>query len=265
MDTLLDALQEGRLFELPDNDKPSALQFLAHIIEAFPDIPAETDIFERILANEKVSNSSLIKGWACPHARVPFDGDLMCAIGWSPTGVDYKEPDKTLIHLIVMYMVPSNQRNHYLREISILAKALDNYPSPAKLHNAQDLDDIRNYVLDLIDSTKEMAVPDARARMIRLMTTPEVKALSITDLSNLIIEPVKLVVAPGAKTIVLTQNADLAKLLDKATGLSKNIENNGIYQCGEWRLIRHSVSTFHGEKFVYDCLAIHAATTSKLK
>ena len=29
MDTLLDALQEGRLFELPENDKTHALQFLA--------------------------------------------------------------------------------------------------------------------------------------------------------------------------------------------------------------------------------------------
>lgn len=39
MDSILDALQEGRLFELPENDKNHALQFLAHIIEAFPQIP----------------------------------------------------------------------------------------------------------------------------------------------------------------------------------------------------------------------------------
>jgi hypothetical protein len=210
-----------------------------------------------------VSNSSLVKGWACPHARVPFDGDLMCTIGWSPSGIDYGLADKTIVHLIIMYVVPSNQRNHYLREISILAKALEGYQYSEKLKNAQDLDDIRNYILDLIDSTKDLAVPDARARMIRLMTTPDVKSLSFTDLSNLVIEPVKLIVAPGAKTIVLTQNADLAQLLDKATGIVKNIENTGMYQCGQWRLIRHSVSSFYGDKFVYDCLAIRA-TTSKM-
>ena len=44
MDSILDALQEGRLFELPENDKDHALQFLAHIIEAFPQIPTGTDI-----------------------------------------------------------------------------------------------------------------------------------------------------------------------------------------------------------------------------
>ncbi len=44
METLLDALQEGRLIELPDNDKDHALQFLAHILEAIPSVPSGTDI-----------------------------------------------------------------------------------------------------------------------------------------------------------------------------------------------------------------------------
>ena len=39
MDTLLDALQEGRLIELPDNDKDDALRVLAHILEAIPSVP----------------------------------------------------------------------------------------------------------------------------------------------------------------------------------------------------------------------------------
>ncbi len=52
MDTLLDALQEGRLFELPENDKAHALQFLAHIIEAFPETPAGTDVVGLVMKRE---------------------------------------------------------------------------------------------------------------------------------------------------------------------------------------------------------------------
>lgn len=52
MDTILDALQEGRLFELPENDKTHALQFLAHIIEAFPQIPTGTDIVGNVMAGK---------------------------------------------------------------------------------------------------------------------------------------------------------------------------------------------------------------------
>ena len=50
MDTLLDALQEGRLIELPDNNKDDALQFLAHILEAIPSIPTGTDVVGLVMA-----------------------------------------------------------------------------------------------------------------------------------------------------------------------------------------------------------------------
>jgi len=50
MDTLLDALQEGRLIELPDSDKAHALQYLAHILEAIPSIPTGTDVVGLVMA-----------------------------------------------------------------------------------------------------------------------------------------------------------------------------------------------------------------------
>lgn len=76
MDTLLDALQEGRLFKLPENDKTHALQFLAHVIEAFPEIPPDIDIVGLVMKKEETVVTALGKGWACPHARVPFDEDF---------------------------------------------------------------------------------------------------------------------------------------------------------------------------------------------
>ena len=53
MDSMLDALQEGRLIELPENDKDHALQFLAHIIEAFPETPAGSDVVGLVMARER--------------------------------------------------------------------------------------------------------------------------------------------------------------------------------------------------------------------
>jgi hypothetical protein len=63
MDTLLDALQEGRLFELPENDKPHALPFLAHVIEAFPEIPPEIDVVGLVMKREESIVTALGKGW----------------------------------------------------------------------------------------------------------------------------------------------------------------------------------------------------------
>lgn len=256
MDTLLDALQEGRLFELPEHDKNHALQFLAHIIEAFPEVPVGTDVVGHVMKREEAYNTALGKGWACPHARVPFDEDLMCVIGWSPTGIDYNAPDGQPVSVVVMYLVPDNQRNHYLREISTLARALESFPSLEKLREVQDLDDVRNYLLDLITQSKEADTSETRARMIRLQTKTVPEPVVFQDFSNLIIEPVTIITAPDMRPIALTQNADLMRWLDNVTDLAQKLASEGGYRNGGWRLLRRSVSTFQGERVLYECFAV---------
>jgi len=259
MDTLLDALQEGRLIELPDNNKDDALQFLAHILEAIPSIPTGTDVVDLVMAKETSTNTALGKGWACLHARVPFEEDLMCVVGWSPRGIDYGAPDGMPVSIIVMYLVPSNQRNHYLREVSILARALMTYAGIDKLSLVGELNDVRDYLLDLISTTKETIGADTRARMIQLQARPSVEALPVADLSGLTLESVTLVTGPGIKTIVLAQNASLVETLDSAFGVVEDIANRGVFNNGGWRIVKRGSVTYQGDRVVYDCLAIKAA------
>ena len=110
MKSLLTALQEGRLIELPDNNKNKALEYLATLIEAIPDIGFGGGITESVLAREQAHNTGIGKGWACPHARSPRDGELVCSVGWGPTGIDYGSPDGEPVHLLVMYFVPDTQK-----------------------------------------------------------------------------------------------------------------------------------------------------------
>jgi PTS system nitrogen regulatory IIA component len=264
MDTLLDALQEGRLIELPDNNKDDALQFLSHILEAIPSIPTGTDVVGLVMAREASINTALGKGWACPHARVPFEEDLMCVVGWSPSGIDYGAPDGIPVSIIVMYLVPSNQRNHYLREVSILAKALTAYPGSEKLRSAAELNDVREFLLDLITTTKETVGPDSRARMIQLQARPSLEALPAPDLTNLTIEPVTLVTGPGMKPVVLAQNASVVDSLDSASGLIDAISVRGVFQNGGWRVVKRGSVAYQGDRVVFDCLAIKG-TNSDLK
>ncbi len=79
------------------------------------------------------------------------------------------------------------------------------------------MDDVRNYLLDLIEATKGAVGPDSRAKMIRLQTKPASETFAFRDLSNLIVEPVTLVAGAGMKHIALTQNAGLAEWLDSAS------------------------------------------------
>jgi mannitol/fructose-specific phosphotransferase system IIA component (Ntr-type) len=259
MDTLLDALQEGRLIELPDNEKEHALQFLAHILEAIPSVPINTDVVGLVMEREACTNTALGKGWASPHARVNFEEDLMCVIGWSPQGIDYGAPDGIPVSVIAMYLVPSNQRNHYLREISLLAKALQAHPELNKIRTAKDLNEVRNYLLDLISTAKETIGPDARARMIRLQARPIIDEVPPHDLSHLVIEPLTLVYTPGVKPIALTQNLELLESIEKMIGgWLDQLESEGVVQNNGWRIVKRAVTVYQGSRVVYDCLAIRS-------
>lgn len=256
MDTLLDALQEGRLFELPENDKAHALQFLAHVIEAFPEIPPQTDVVGLVMKREESVNTALGKGWACPHARVPFEEDLKCVIGWSPQGIDYGAPDGKPVHLIIMYLVPENQRNHYLREVSMLAKGIETYPDVERIREIKDLNDVRHYLLDLIDTTREIIGPDSRARMIRLQARPQKEMILFKDLSNLVLEPIQVISIPGSRPILLTHSPTLLEVLNKSDDLIEKIDSMGVYQAGNWRVIRRTSTTYQGGIVAYDCIGV---------
>ena len=100
---------------------------------------SEGGITEKVLAREQPHNTGIGKGWACPHARSPRDGELRLRRGLEPAGIDYGAPDGQPVHLVVMYFVPDAQKNAYLKEISSLAKAITTRPElqdPAEAHGS---------------------------------------------------------------------------------------------------------------------------------
>jgi mannitol/fructose-specific phosphotransferase system IIA component (Ntr-type) len=262
MDSILDALQEGRLLELPDNDKQRALHLLSHLIEAIPSLPIGTDVAGLVWAREQAANTSLGMGWACPHARIPVEGDLMCAIGWSPAGIDYGAPGEPLVRIVVMYLVPENQKNHYLKEVSTLVKVLRSDPRFQGIEQAEDLNDVRNRLLDLVGAAKEMAGPDARARMIQLETRVSAPKAPSLALEGMLIEPVAIVAGAGVKPLILTQSRELLEALDASPGLAEAMAQQGSHEHANWRILRRATTHYQGDRVMYDCLAIRPAETA---
>jgi len=263
MESILDALQEGRLFELPDDDKESALRFLAHVIEAFPQIPPGTDVVGNVMAREGQMSTAIGKGWACPHAVMGFEEDLVCVVGWSPTGIDYGTPDGKPVSILVMYLVPANQREHYLREISTLAKTIMGSDEIERLASAKSLDEVRNHLLDLVAASKETAGPDARARMIRLQAKAAPAARGPLDLSGLQVEALTIVGAKGEKPIALAQNGELMSLVESTPSLVERLETEGACQAGPWRLVRKHSILYQGGRYLVDCIALAPAEARK--
>ena len=258
MRSLLDALQEGRLIELPDSNKHKALEYLATLIEAIPDISVEGGITESVLAREQQHNTGIGKGWGCPHARSTHDGELLCAVGWSPTGIDYGSPDNEAVHIVVMYFVPDTQKNAYLKEISSLAKAIMTQPEMQDLKSLTDLGEVRHRLLDAISVALESTAPEAKARMIQLEarhTEAAGAAIALpADIARRFI-PLSILVLPGMKPVVLSQDREIVSLLEGREGLTQDLAQQGQVEAGGVRILLRAASNYQPDRVLYECLA----------
>jgi mannitol/fructose-specific phosphotransferase system IIA component (Ntr-type) len=263
MKCILDALHDGRLIELPDNQKDKALEVLATLIEAIPDLGVEGGITEKVIAREQAHNTGIGKGWACPHARTAIHGDIVCSLGWSPAGIDYGAPDGEPVRMVVMYFVPESQKNSYLKEISSLARAIQTQPAMQDLKSMSDLGDVRNKLLDAISIALEATGPEAKARMIQLEVRHAAADAAATgapipmDLARLI-TPVSIVMVPGAKPVVLAQDRDVVQALEAAPNLVPQLAEKSRAEYQGLHVLLRSLANYQPDRVVYECFAFRS-------
>jgi nitrogen PTS system EIIA component len=263
MKSLLDALQEGRLIELPEADKDKSLQYLGTIIEAIPDFMTGFDFNGAVMNREKAANTGIGLGWACPHGRVSGEGELFCAIGWSPTGIDYGGPDGKPVRIVVMHYIPDSQKNVYLRQISGLAKAIQRNPALGELSSLRELGEVRHRLIDLLTAAVESALPDVKARMIQLEAKQAVSALAQTlpadVLATLNLIPLSIVLVPGARPVVLAQDREIISRIETGSDLAAPLAARLPFDKAGYRIITRSVSSFLPDRLLYDCIAVKLA------
>jgi len=266
MKALLNALQEGRLVELPDNVKLDALEFLGTLLEAVPEISGEGGVTGKALKREALHNTGIGMGWACPHATTEHEGELLSAVGWSPQGIDYGAPDGKPVHLLVMYFVPDSQRNAYLKEISLLAKAIHQNADLQKLQELTELSDVRHALLDAITHAIESVTPEGRARMIQLEVrhaeaTAEAEAggTEIPGAVSGMIFPVSVLVSAGAAPVILGQNAELVAEVEQVADLAAELSKQGRASREKLHVVLRSSEHYAKERVLHDCIAYRSA------
>lgn len=265
MRSILTALQEGRLFELPDAGKGRALEFLARVIDANPDIEVGTDTIEEIQKREIECNTGIGMGVGVPHIRSRREeGDLFCAVGWSPAGIDYGAVDNEHVHLVVMYYIPGAQKNVYLKEISVLVKAIKKSGGIEPIAHAADLNAVRNLLLDWVSSVMGDAGPEAVARMIKL-DVRQAQSPGIVPVAGVTIPPTaskfqamsfSILVAPPAAPLVLSTDAAWATLLEKQNHLSPSLAKAGAFEAGGKQILVVATKSYANGRVLYDCVAV---------
>lgn len=275
MRSILTALQDGRLFELPEGaSKERVLGFLARILDANPNIEAGIEVIEEITLREKECNTGIGMGVAVPHVRARREeGDLFCAIGWSSQGIAYDAPDGMPVHLVVMYYIPGSQKNVYLKEVSTLVKAMRKSGGMEPIAKAPDLNAVRNLLLDWVSSVLGDAGPESVARMIKLEVkqsqTVEAPAAHPPAATPAVPSPLpaalvidghvavfSVLVAPPNCPFVLASDGGLVGALEKDAGLAQSLAAAAPFTFGQQRVFVTGSTVYSGGRILYQCVAV---------
>ncbi len=259
MKSLLNALQEGRLIELPDEDKEKSLEYLAHLIEAVPDLAGSPELAEEMIQRERAHNTGLGLGIACPHVRATGGGDLLCAVGWSPVGIDYGASDGKKVHLVVMFYIPDAQKNVYLKEVSALASAIRREGGITPIAAAEDIATVRERLLDWVQAAIDANIPESKARMIRLEERQAVAEAAAPGAAPALpgllqILPTLFLVGDG-KTLALCANPELGAELEKDAELPSQLLRRGQFERAGWRFVFRS-ATSYGARTLYEFIGV---------
>ncbi len=259
MRSLLNALQDGRLIELPDADKWNSLKYLAHLIEAIPEIGGSIDLAEQVKAQEQTNNTGIGLGVACPHVRVPGDGDLLSAVGWSPAGIEYGSKDGKKVHLVVMYYIPESQKNTYLKEVSSLVRAVRPEGEIQSIAKAEDIAKVREELLDWVQAAIDAGIPETKARMIRL----EARTAALAEAPEVpiggaapAIHPLLILPQPNDKFTVLCENHELSSILENDATLPVSLKQHANFDRGGYRLVFRGVQIYDPARPLYEYLAV---------
>ena len=273
MRSILTALQEGRLFELPEAaSKERVLAFLARILDANPNMEAGLDAGDEITRREKECNTGIGLGVAVPHVRGQREeGELFCAIGWSSGGIGWEAADASPVHLVVMYYIPGAQKNIYLKEVSTLFKAVRKGGGIEPIAKATDLAAVRNLLLDWVSSVLGDAGPEAVARMIKL----EVRHAQTAEAAGAAgapaapppaapggrATPFSVLVAPPNGAIVLAPDGDCAAGLEKEPDLARRLAAETSFPAAKLQIFVTGSTAFAGGRVLYSCVAIPLSPT----
>lgn len=266
MRSILSALQDGRLFELPQITKDETLEFLARVLDANPNIEFGADAREEIKKRELECNTGIGMGVAVPHMRTrKSEGELFCAIGWSPTGIDYNASDKAPVHLVLMYYIPDAQKNVYLKEISSLVKAMKKSGGIESIAHASNLSVVRNLLLDWVSELGGESGPDAVARMIKLeirqSQTPASasppsppSSLSTQKFSKAV--PFSVLQTSSPHVLILSQDAELVTALEKSQTLETHLTDGLPFVINERQIYVTSSTCYASNRTLYQCIAL---------
>ncbi|MBH3365817.1 PTS IIA-like nitrogen regulatory protein PtsN [Pseudomonas carnis] len=142
-------LTPGRsLVNVPGGSKKRALEQIANLIaREIPDLEMQ-DIFEALIAREKLGSTGFGNGIAIPHCRLKGCDKPVSALMHLDAPIDFDAIDGAPVDLLFVLLVPEAATDAHLELLRQIASMLDRKDVRDKLRSASSNEALYQVVLD---------------------------------------------------------------------------------------------------------------------
>ena len=142
-------LTPGRsLVSVPGGSKKRVLEQIASLVATeLPELD-EQDIFESLIAREKLGSTGFGNGIAIPHCRLPGCHAPLSAVLHLDSAVDFDAIDGAPVDLLFVLLVPEAATDEHLELLRQIASMLDRSEVRQRLRQAQSSEALYQVVVD---------------------------------------------------------------------------------------------------------------------
>lgn len=143
-------LTPGRsLVDVPGGSKKRVLEQIANLVaRELPDLDSQ-DIFESLVAREKLGSTGFGNGIAIPHCRLPGCTAPISAVLRLDAPVDFDAIDGAPVDLLFVLLVPEAATDEHLELLRQIASMLDRTEVRDRLRQTQSSDSLYQVVVDV--------------------------------------------------------------------------------------------------------------------
>jgi hypothetical protein len=169
-----------------------------------------------------------------------------------------------------MYYIPGAQKNVYLKEVSVLVKAIRKTGGMGAIEHAPELNVVRNLLLDWVTAGLGETGPEAVARMIKLEVKQaqaipaaatgapiELGAIAGRTISRVMTFSV--LVAPPNGTFALVQDPGWGTAMEKEADLDKRLASGAPFMIAGRQVFVTATAAYPGGRVLYQCVALASA------
>ena len=131
--------------DVPASSKKRALEMMSDLLAKGESHVTPVEIFESLLARERLGGTGLGKGVAIPHGRLKGSGRALAGFIRLAEGVDFDAADRQPVDLLFALLVPESSaeaNEEYLQVLAELAEMLSDDAFRARLRSATSGDDV---------------------------------------------------------------------------------------------------------------------------